>query len=264
MPTYAELSDIVERVQDKACILEEETAFKLEKLHRIAAKCATKHNPSYVLSGTSSTVPDRETECVVILMCAEVILMRAVMLAAQPNGQSNGFSTEYRTPFDKCMSLYKLFTDVLYPKECELAGVPARSEGVSTSELITQLPREGIKSNPILAPYPPTPFLSAPEFKDSNTAAVFSLQCTPFSDLANVTVYMMQDTVAPELVQDWNFSSKVAPTINENATVIGLSSLVRSFKLTGLVSTKHIAVIVGVTNRNGKHSFSNVITAQVP
>lgn len=263
MSTFISLSDLADWLKFKASIQgSEESAFSISNLKVLISKAVSRHNPTYVVSDTSSNVPEKERDCVTTLAWAEVSLIRASQLSMVADATANGFSSNQDSPFSRCLKLNTFLLDTVYPRELQAAGLSSSTVGPVVSELITTDKSSNLKTNHLVAPEPPAVQISYDGTIVSNSTVV-SIACRKFSDFKSLSVFTLVGTA--NLREVWNFSSSVFPQISEAADEISFNSLVKDFKLTDLpAGPATVKVIAVVTNLNGISSYSNELTITIP
>lgn len=266
MALFASLSDLVARLTSRAAVQPSEAGLSPTDLEGCVVDAASKHNPDYEVTSSSSNVPAKETMCVVYLAWAEVCLVRASNAASAMNATGGGFSVDSApSPFKNNIAMAEKLATVWYPRECSSRGVNA--SGVTSfrvSDVVINNPELGASLPLNVAPLPPTPLLEAVTAQPVSGSLTLKISYPRFADFAGFKVFYVSG--ANSLSQPWNRDSNTGvPGILNDATSFGPYYADGQLKFTDLPSTpgtvlRFIAVLF---NRNGSTSVSNELVITV-
>jgi hypothetical protein len=263
------LAEMVASLKFKSQVQSSENFDDPEALELLVTEAGEKHNSTYVISGTSCTVPANEKEAIVLLAWIELTFIRAQKFATESQSGGGGFSTDRNTPYYKLMDLAKKL-DGRYKEVCTTLGLQTfyGSGGITSSE-VTVESLDLSAQTPLETSLPPTAaVLTASPAAQANGDGTVVLSWT-FKDNGNFAFYAICHIEGNEsLIQDWNFESESGiPRIHDSANVTKITRMdqksAKVLELTVSSGTKN-RFVIAVGSKSGKYSYSNEIVLTQP
>jgi hypothetical protein len=208
---------------------------------------------------TYDSIPDREVDCIVLLVWRKVCLWRAGKFAQDTNTRSGtDYVQDSGTPYKKNIELAKQLLDEYKQLVTDLKLLPVGESILQGTLLVENEFTGGIgPSNAIVTPN--APVLSVGSV--TSTTIILRWIADYFSDFES---FLILSDIAPNIFQDWNMEGvfgipKIRGDVEKDGEVVIFQN--QAVKVTGLLPATVYYFMVVMRSRNGICSYSNEVQA---
>lgn len=267
MATSVPLSDLVNDLRFYARIQDSENLKDSSDLNRIVKNAASRHNSSFTLTDSTSNIPQKEKNVVLLLAWVLLMRVRASRFAMEANTSQGGFGTDRNTPYHKCMDMAKEL-ERQYKEECLSLGLESyygSSNNVVSSVVTCESLDLGAQTPIENSAPPPAIVLSTDAAVAPDGTIVVRWTQDFFENFYSYCVFTIAG--ADPIFQDWNFGGSY-PGINgfSSASNPINDQTIKAVKLTGIPFAA-LAVnrfLVTCSSKSGKYSYSNEVVVTQP
>lgn len=237
-------------------------------MNAVVKAALRRHNPAYVITPTTCTVPLVEELALSFLAAVDVFRIRLGQFSQDSSVQSGGaatFGVDRDTPFQKTLKLLEYY-QAEYEKECQRTGLDtfAQSNQPVVSTVTSQDSQYSAQMAIEDSALPPQIALVAVNSAVSNDGTlIIRWAQSYFSNFDGFMLYHIQG--ADEIFQHWLPSQpKINPIAERVASFYDHDS--RSAKVTDLVfaSTTVNRFLIVCMSKSGKYNYSNELVVTQP